>query len=59
MVQVLFEERAKRKSGEPVTLGEEGNLLAFAEADGVGGAATGGTDVVDVEQRYGGRCELK
>jgi hypothetical protein len=42
-------------SDEPVSLGEEGNFLAFAEADGVGGAATGGAEVVDEEQRYGGR----
>jgi hypothetical protein len=44
--------------GEPVPLGEDGHLLALAEADGVGGAATGGADVVDEEQRHGGGREL-
>jgi hypothetical protein len=49
MVQGLVEEWVRRESDEPVALGEEGDFLVVAEADGVGGAATGGAGVVDEE----------
>ena len=48
-----------RGSCQPVALGKDGHFLALAEADGVGGAATGGTDVVDEEQCHGGGRELQ
>jgi hypothetical protein len=38
-----------RSLGKPVLLGEDGHLLALAEADSVGGATTGGAGGVDVD----------